>query len=596
MINIPIGFIPINTLKDEFFVIKDYQRGYKWDKEQILALLNDLYHHNEGKYCLQPVMVATHEDSIEVIDGQQRLTSIYLILYYLETLSYFSLDYQTRTGTRTFLKDKMDVLDSSVKEEIEWSVFIEMIGNEFDNVDIFHVYIVYQTIHKWFIEMQNLDLKNYGDKIKDEVHIIWYDVTKNTEERFSEDVFLNLNAGKISLTNSELIKALFILDIQKSYPDDISKLKSQELANEWDLIENRLHEDSFWYFICDHDFYKTQDTRIDFIIDIANGIYPKKDWDEKDAYRKYEKLFFDGSPLNWSNVTQTFNKLNEWYEDNEEKELYHYIGFLVNTKIASVKDILDLSKEKSKKEFKRALLEKIRKEFQKTVTVENNQIPVYQLDNLDYKDNRDACQNVLLLLNVERYIRDLSQNKFPFDLYKKEKWSVEHINPQNPKDFKNVFSLIKWLKSYGNSLKNNKSEQGLCQEIEDFLHLLDKIEDKSRAVSDIRLGSEQNQKLKQIEEKITDLLELHKISNLTLLDRNTNSKLGNKVYLDKRTELLKLYYDSRKENVFIPENSRDVFTKNYSQGSENITDEIFGLRDMEFYKIHLINQLAIYYN
>lgn len=595
MINQPIGFLPIENLEKEFFTIKDYQRGYKWDEEQVLALLNDLYYHKNGKYCLQPFMVATHENNIEVIDGQQRLTTIYLILYYLENQFYFSLDYQTRAGTRIFLKKKMEILDTSIKDKIQWIAFVESVGKEFDNVDIFHIYTVYQAIHDWFQDRQEIVSKDFCTKIKKQVHIIWYDVTKNTEKRLAEDVFLNLNAGKIPLTNSELIKALFILDIQKRNPDEIGRLKSQELANEWDAIENRLHEDNFWYFICDHNYYNTIDTRIDFIIDLANGIQPKKDWDGKESYRKYEKAFFDDFPLEWNSIVQTFNKLNEWYEDPENKELYHYIGYLINTKISSVKKIFEFSKGKNKKQFKEALLNNIRTELKRTSTQENKEVLIYHLDNLDYKENRIACQNILLLLNVERYIKDLSQNKFPFDLYKKEKWSVEHINPQNPKDFKDVISLLKWLKSYSNCLKNNKEEEVLYDDINQLISLLESVEDKTKTVTELRFGPEHNQKLKQIEERITDLLELHKIGNLTLLDKNTNSKLSNRIYIEKRRELLRLYYNSRKEEVFIPENSRDVFTKNYSKETENITDKIFSLEDMRFYKTHLQNQLLNYY-
>ena len=59
-------------------------------------------------------MVSTEEDKTEFIDGQQRLTSIYLILYYLEKKTYFSLDYQTRKSTRIFLQEKMELLDNNV--------------------------------------------------------------------------------------------------------------------------------------------------------------------------------------------------------------------------------------------------------------------------------------------------------------------------------------------------------------------------------------------------------------------------------------------------------------------------------------------------
>lgn len=104
-------FLSISELKDKRFFIPNYQRGYKWEKEQVEDLLNDINEFmNADKdkvgmsYCIQPLVVGNRqEDSeilekikeansipavealltereMEVIDGQQRLTTIFLIL------------------------------------------------------------------------------------------------------------------------------------------------------------------------------------------------------------------------------------------------------------------------------------------------------------------------------------------------------------------------------------------------------------------------------------------------------------------------------------------------------------------------------------
>lgn len=73
------------------FLIPSYQRGYRWSDIQVNALLNDVYDFYESrtdaqaKYCLQPIVVTRSSDgkSWEVIDGQQRLTTLWLILNYL---------------------------------------------------------------------------------------------------------------------------------------------------------------------------------------------------------------------------------------------------------------------------------------------------------------------------------------------------------------------------------------------------------------------------------------------------------------------------------------------------------------------------------
>lgn len=120
----------VYDLLDKNYFIPSYQRGYRWEKRQIQDLLEDLYSFacdkdkSEGSfYCLQPIVVKKcdevtktandlqseldNNEWYEVIDGQQRLTSIYLLLKYLIDTDrcdfyndygkhLFSLSYQTR--------------------------------------------------------------------------------------------------------------------------------------------------------------------------------------------------------------------------------------------------------------------------------------------------------------------------------------------------------------------------------------------------------------------------------------------------------------------------------------------------------------------
>lgn len=91
----------VGDVAGEFFV-PAYQRGYRWGTEQIKMLLNDIWENGDLNYCLQPIVVKKLDKSkYELIDGQQRLTSIYLILKYMKQLlpfieMKFSLSYQTR--------------------------------------------------------------------------------------------------------------------------------------------------------------------------------------------------------------------------------------------------------------------------------------------------------------------------------------------------------------------------------------------------------------------------------------------------------------------------------------------------------------------
>ena len=433
-----IDFIPIKDFKGKTYLVQDYQRGYKWGKLEINALLNDIEEHEGGQYCLQPLIVKTLENGIEVIDGQQRITSIYLILHYLDKNQFYQLEYNTREATKSFLQNQLNQLKEFIKgDNNSWNDFInEEAFTGFNNVDVFHIFEVYKNIHNWFSNKTPEDKNQFCNKLLNEVSIIWYAVDQK-EANSAEDVFLNLNAGKVPLTNSELIKALFILDKQRRHSENIATLKAFELANEWDQIENQLQDPSFFFFICDHPYYEKLDTRIDIIIDLATGNTPGKKWDPKGSYREYERKFKDKEHLDWEHIKQTFNKVSEWYSDHENKELYHYIGFLINTHTKSLGQILKLSKGKSKVEFNNSLFKKIKKKLEIKKKVEGNETEkefVYNLDNLNYEKSKKECNEILLLLNLEFFIRDASSNKFPFELYKKEKWSVEHINPQNRKN------------------------------------------------------------------------------------------------------------------------------------------------------------------
>jgi uncharacterized protein with ParB-like and HNH nuclease domain len=65
------------------FLVPGYQRGFRWGHHEVEALLNDIVA-SDGKYYLQPLVVKRLDDQRwELIDGQQRLTTLYLILQYI---------------------------------------------------------------------------------------------------------------------------------------------------------------------------------------------------------------------------------------------------------------------------------------------------------------------------------------------------------------------------------------------------------------------------------------------------------------------------------------------------------------------------------
>ena len=234
------------------FNVKSYQRGYRWNKEEVIRLLDDIYFSGTNNYCLQPIVVKEDGEYYELIDGQQRLTTLFLIYKYMNKASNqfieepkFSLKYETRQESEKFLLD----IDLEQKEKY---------------IDFYFMGTAYETIEKWFNEKEKKStITNFNKYLDENVKIIWYQVDKSEN---SIELFNRLNIGKIPLTSAELIKALFL----SQNNNGINTERQEEIALQWDTIERELNNNSFWYFLSNSDT-KYYQTHIDLILDlIAN--------------------------------------------------------------------------------------------------------------------------------------------------------------------------------------------------------------------------------------------------------------------------------------------------------------------------------------
>lgn len=71
--------------KEAHYVIPRYQRAYAWEDKEIVQLIDDI-NDSVGDYYIGSLVVAKvkgREERYEVVDGQQRLTTLYLLLHYL---------------------------------------------------------------------------------------------------------------------------------------------------------------------------------------------------------------------------------------------------------------------------------------------------------------------------------------------------------------------------------------------------------------------------------------------------------------------------------------------------------------------------------
>ena len=574
--------VTVFDLMNNKFYIPDYQRGYRWTNLEVSKLLCDLedyFNHNKDGstfYCLQPLVVFFNEkeDAWEVIDGQQRLTTLFLILNQQRTLleqiypgmQLFELSYQSRPGSKTYLEH----VDESQKNE---------------NIDYYHMYNASQTIRSFLDNEASLGAWRFVDTVvnanntanRPSVKFIWYDVTEDIESQniSSEEKFADLNIGKIGLTNAELIKALFLNNVA----DDESE--ALRIASDWDNIEHALQDDSFWSFIYGKDDGKYA-TRIEFLFDIIQqkAFNVQNEYYTFDAYsdqiKSLAKDIIQKDPhiispekniikALWKDVSDKYYLFKGWYEN---KNLYHIIGYLRYQKcdISEIEKIYDCPEVENIEQFYEKLLEKVLK------CVDDTEIRNLRYDSKDHKKIYDILTlfNVLSIIDCEK-----EDVRFSFDEFYKHSWDIEHVRSQTPKNLDGA-GRQDWI------ICNLEYFSGVKHQ-DDFAAYKSAIDNAPNRNYEIApgytIGSICNELLKLFNDK-SDLTEssiydiLYKqvfkqdaffryedyIGNLVLLDQGTNRGYKNAFYPVKR----KWIYRREHEGVYVLPCTKNVFSKNYS--------------------------------
>ena len=525
---------PVGEIEGQFFV-PSYQRGYRWGREEVARLLEDVYSNTAKSYCLQPVVVRCADDRYEVVDGQQRLTTIYLIYKYMNAASggfiddpKFSLIYETREKSEQFLK----TIDLSLRD---------------DNIDFWFMCEAYAAIQEWFERREKKSVLTNVNKYFDEiVKIIWYEVDSSVDPIA---LFTRLNIGKIPLTSAELVKAMFL-----SHGDNrgIDKERQKEIALQWDNIEKELQNDALWYFLTNHAKASYQ-TRIDLILDLIAG----KTDNCKDVY--YTFFHFDSlraeKPLIdiWRrDIQHTFLMLKDWFENHE---LYHKIGYLVASETRSLQDVFDASKGKTKRQFTDWLDGEIRK----SILLKNANYSELSYEKpLDYK----RISRLLLLFNVESVRQNGEQTQwFPFNKFKfrgsgKVQWTLEHIHAQQSEGMRTEEAWKKWLQLHIPSVQVLGGHEDLVQEMQ-------------TAYERPRLDRSE---FETVQEKVVHCLSaegsteyLHSIANLALLNANDNTALNNSTFDVKRNAIIEM----DKQGQYIPFCTKMAFLKYYTPSEQN---------------------------
>ena len=623
------------------FKIPSYQRGYRWTEIHINDLLNDLLAYVDSKeknggYYLQPLVVYKNKDknnSYTVVDGQQRLTTMFLIYKYLKGENAYTL---------TFDRD----IDRDIDNK-RWKFLYDLNPQNLNsqtkddnkNIDLHHISKAYEKIEDWFNQDQDKINKFNSLLTKDtqkNIFFLWYEIDKDKEH----ETFRNINSGKIPLTNSDLIKAVFLNKTSGLEPE-----MHKNVALQLEEMERYFNNDHFWAMLSSSE-PKYPQTRIDLLFNLtADKKEDEVDRDFLSSFRWFSDRNNGELKNKWKKTRKTFLYLLDLYEDTET---YHYISYLTyctsNSHYKFLQNVLEKTKE-PKNEIKKHLKDRIKKVF----TDKNSKDKNIDIDKLTYNDNQiPLLRKLFVLHNVETILQKykiLSENEdlnlqheyeqFPFELLYKQKWDIEHISPQTDSKFKNDEERANFLlhhKSYVKNLFNDLSEQNEIKEhikeemkkIGDSQLDIDNIKETLQAIVNSFKESNTTNSIVSIlnkdghstfdskiypmiilyDEKMKDskIEEKNNIGNLVLLDSHTNRAFHNAFFNIKRKFVI--IASGQKKNgeksnyikqLYIPPCTVQCFTKAYNTNDDVKLDRWTKV-DADAYKADIKEKLKSYFS
>ena len=564
----------INYLFRKSFFVPTYQRGYRWTETQVKELLEDLYDFVSTKkdendyYCLQPIIVKKKEDCWELVDGQQRLTALWLIsaLYYC-------------SNKEDVINIERETYNLVYEQKDEFTALFNIIEAMLDNNSLKSLVEKLEPYKEKCIDgrkliegieyisrfsRNNKTAKGVLAKIFDSINsvrIIWYVLDENEN---SIQTFTNINANKIELTNAELIKAVLLNAV-----DD--ELKMQNKALQWEEIEKGLNDNDFWSYMITKN-RKNYNTRIDYLFEIfcdKHNLLKQVDGKEKDRYAIFRAIseFLVGKDVDdvWKEIQDIYDTLRDWYNDYF---LYHTIGLLLiidkGNDAVIINELYNEYSKVDKKTFKNHILNRIKELYvsDKKVTpfskFDEEQIKA-DLEELTIQES-EKVRSVLLLYNIALLVNaNNTYERFPFELFKNGTWDIEHINPQTPKDA-TAEEKKNWLQSYMQIIKDREILDNIEKCIQDNY-------ENFAVVSDM------------VSQKL-DIVDNDSISNLVLLHASINRGYKNDCFSEKRKKIIEVERTKSNDEKYIPIGTKWVFLKGYDKASQLV---VWAADDMKEY-------------
>lgn len=579
----------LDDAEKQKFIIPAYQRGFKWSSSgsnsQVGLLMSDLFAAFEtgrDRYYLQFLTLKKKVNCLEVIDGQQRLTTLSILFCVLKSLGKSQheenfvidkLEFQVRHSfINKFIYKNIEL----ILETKSWEEFIG-INPENNNQDAFFIYQATIVISEFVKNNISEDKSaNFYYYVCNKVFLI---VNLLDSDVQSEKVFINVNKG-VKLQDEDLVKGLLITKIpldNKMSQIRMSEIEINEIrtniGRQWDDISkwasredikaffNILGNESNLGWVVQLTFPFNGNVELNPVFNYLDKLYRIGNMSANDIFQK---------------IRSTMLTLNDWYS---EPELCNLLGYILHSKSSLVlQEIWEtLGSVSSKANLKKLLKEKAL-----------NSLPINEegiLNELNYEDSKRELYNLFLMLDVAKFfpIEDRRPVHYDFGKIKSEKWSIEHIFPQNLGDFKNLKSLSKEDLDILIELLPENANELLAEDEEKTQAILKLYNKMKNSKMDCKIEDSERDDLNYILGKNAG--GLHRIGNLALLEKGMNSGLSNHFFDEKR----KIIVQKVSSGEFVPYHTYDVFSKLIIETKTGL--HVWSKADIEKHEEYIQNQI-----
>ena len=256
-------------LNTYFFYIPRFQRPYSWEVEQVEELWEDAIQESGPDYFIGSMVVYKHgEDTVAVIDGQQRLTTLMMLLCAIRDAAEAHGHVGLANGTHTFVErtDENDQVRSVIKTETSFPFLQDEVfsrGESELDADVGAEELAIQAAHARITEYIDgavatvindptlskekrkqrvgSELKRLRDKLLG-LRLVFVEVGDRDD---ATTIFVTLNSRGKDLEPSDLVKAHLLQLLPKKSNLDRPWQKWQSIIDKFDASETPLNMTEF---------------------------------------------------------------------------------------------------------------------------------------------------------------------------------------------------------------------------------------------------------------------------------------------------------------------------------------------------------------